>query len=90
MYSLLLQNDNKFIFVASGGNIDGMATGAYTINDDILSFSTLSYSGKNVNLIFRQSESYKIESITANGFIMKNTNTQDELLSRSITFKLKN
>lgn len=89
-YSLILQKDNSFIFVASGENIDGMATGTYIINDDILSFSTLSYRGKNVNLIFRQSESYKIESITANGFIMKNTNAPDELLSRSITFKLKN
>ena len=83
-YSLILQKDN------SGDSIDGMAIGTYTINDDILSFSTLSYRGKNVNLIFRQSESYKIESITANGFIMKNTNAPDELLSRSITFKLKN
>ena len=89
MYSLLLQNDNKFIFVASGGNIDGMATGAYTINDDILSFSTLSYSGKNLALVFRQSESYKIESMTADSLILKNINPPDDLFGTPITFKLK-
>lgn len=88
-YSLLLQKDNSFIFIASGGNIDGMATGTYTITDDIISFSTLSYRGKNVNLIFRQSESYKIENITANSFIMKNTNPPDDLFAMPIPFKLK-
>ena len=88
-YSLMLQKDNSFIFIASGGNIDGMATGTYTITDDIISFSTLSYRGKNVNLIFRQSESYKIENITANSFIMKNTNPPDDLFAMPIPFKLK-
>ena len=73
-YSLILQKDNSFIVVASGEYIDGMATGTYTINDDILSFSTLSYRGKNINLIFRQSESYKIESMTADSFRLENIN----------------
>lgn len=88
-YSLMLQKDNTFVFVASGGDIDGMASGTYTITGDTISFSTLSYSGKNVNLIFRQSESYKIESIAANSFIMKNINPLDGIFGRPITFKLK-
>lgn len=88
-YSLMLQEDNTFVFVASGGDIDGMASGTYTITDDTISFSTVSYKGKNVNLIFRQSESYKIESITANSFIMKNTNPLDDVFGRPITFNLK-
>ncbi|MGI5075958.1 hypothetical protein E4N71_11140 [Treponema vincentii] len=88
-YSLLLQKDNSFIVVASGEYIDGMATGTYTINDDILSFSTLSYRGKNVNLIFRQYESYKIESMTADSFRLENINPPDDLFGTPLTFKRK-
>lgn len=88
-YRLILSTDGSFVFVVSGGNIDGMATGTFVISNNKINFTTNTYSGKNLNLVFRQKETFRIEKATSDSLVLKNTNPPDALFSIPIKFEIK-
>lgn len=85
-YHLNLFKDGSFLFVASGGNVDGMASGRFSLDDNKINFVTNSYKGKNVNFLFRQNETFSIEEATSDMLVLKNTNPFDKSFSMPIKF----
>lgn len=88
-YRLTLLKDGTFIFVATGGNIDGMATGVFNLTGNKINFTTNTYSGKNLNLVFRQKETFRIEKATSDSLVLKNTNPPDAAFSIPINYAVK-
>ena len=81
--------NGTFVFVVSGGNIDGMAIGTFAISNNKINFNVSSYSGKNAKLVFRENETFNIEKATSDLLILKNTNPPDAAFSIPIRFEVK-
>lgn len=88
-YGLILSANGTFVFVVSGGNIDGMAIGTFAISNNKINFNVSSYSGKNAKLVFRENETFNIEKATSDLLILKNTNPPDAAFSIPIRFEVK-
>lgn len=86
-YDLIFEKDGSFVIAVTGGDIDGMVSGTYELKEDNIYLNIKNTFGKNIDVLFRQKEAYKIEDVTYDSFSLVNLEPLDPLFALPMKFK---